>query len=176
MVRGGSVEGNLLYEGYYYISLDNLYSFDPYIWAKMRKIYCISTPTFCQNLEKCIVLTPILTLCSTSSEQAVLSIHIQNQLRTHTSLGSPCLPGMVRYVVSTVNSKFSLCFTTVIQYCKQNHAVMNIYYGWFNGKETYRKISNIRRTNHQSLNVSCLVLQVPLHNILKPSVKWRMKM
>ena len=40
----------------------------------------------------------------------------------------------------------------------------------------YRKISNIRRTEFQNLNVSHLGLQWPLRNILKPDVKWRMKM
>ena len=40
----------------------------------------------------------------------------------------------------------------------------------------YHKISIIRRTKSQNLNVSRLGLQLSLHNILKPSVKWRMKM
>ena len=39
----------------------------------------------------------------------------------------------------------------------------------------YRKISNISLTKSQNLNVSRLGLQLSLHNILKPSVKWRMK-
>ena len=42
--------------------------------------------------------------------------------------------------------------------------------------KSYRKISNIRRTKFQNLKVSRLSLQLSLHNILKPSVKWRMKM
>ena len=40
----------------------------------------------------------------------------------------------------------------------------------------YRKVSNIRCTKCQNLHVSCLGLQLSLHNILKRSVKWRMKM
>ena len=40
----------------------------------------------------------------------------------------------------------------------------------------YRKFSNIRCTKSQNLNVSHLGLQLSLRNILKPSVKWRMKM
>ena len=40
----------------------------------------------------------------------------------------------------------------------------------------YRKISNISRTKSQNLNVSRLSLQLSLCNILKPGVKWRMKM
>ena len=40
----------------------------------------------------------------------------------------------------------------------------------------YRKISNISRTKSQNLNVSCIDLQLSLRIILKPSVKWRMKM
>ena len=40
----------------------------------------------------------------------------------------------------------------------------------------YRKLSNISHTKSQNLNVSCLALQLPLRNILKPGVKWRMKM
>ena len=40
----------------------------------------------------------------------------------------------------------------------------------------YPKISNIRRTEFQTLNVSRLVLQLSLHNPMKPGVKARMKM
>ena len=40
----------------------------------------------------------------------------------------------------------------------------------------YRKVSNIRRTKYQNLNVSRLGFQLSLCNILKPIVKWRMKM
>ena len=40
----------------------------------------------------------------------------------------------------------------------------------------YRKISNIRCTKIQNLNVSGIGLQLSLRNILKPSVKWKMKM
>ena len=38
------------------------------------------------------------------------------------------------------------------------------------------QISNISRTKSQNLDVSCLVLQFPLSNALKPGVKSRMKM
>ena len=44
------------------------------------------------------------------------------------------------------------------------------------GIGTYRKVSNIRRTKCQNLNASRLGLQLSLRNILKSSVKWRMKM
>ena len=40
----------------------------------------------------------------------------------------------------------------------------------------YRKLSDTRRTKSQNWNVSRLSLQLSLCNILKPSVKWRMKM
>ena len=40
----------------------------------------------------------------------------------------------------------------------------------------YRKISNIRRTKFQNVNVSHLVLQSSLPNPLKPGVKQIMKM
>ena len=40
----------------------------------------------------------------------------------------------------------------------------------------YRQISNIRRTNSQTLNVSRLVLQLSLPNPLKSGIKSRMKM
>ena len=40
----------------------------------------------------------------------------------------------------------------------------------------YRQVSNIRRTKPQTLNVSCLVLQLSLSNPLKPGIKSRMKM
>ena len=41
---------------------------------------------------------------------------------------------------------------------------------------TYRKISNIRRTQNQNLTDSRLIMQLPLPNPLKPGVKSRMKM
>ena len=40
----------------------------------------------------------------------------------------------------------------------------------------YRQISNISCTKSQTLNVSCLVWQLPLTNPLKPGMKSRMKM
>ena len=40
----------------------------------------------------------------------------------------------------------------------------------------YCKIFDIRRTKSENLNVSCVDLQLSLRNILKPRVKWRMKM
>ena len=40
----------------------------------------------------------------------------------------------------------------------------------------YCQVSNIRRTKSLNLNVSCLVLQLSLHNLLKSGVKSRMKM
>ena len=44
------------------------------------------------------------------------------------------------------------------------------------GTQQYRKISNIRRTESPNLNVSRLVLQLPLPNPMKPGVKSIMKM
>ena len=41
---------------------------------------------------------------------------------------------------------------------------------------TYRKTSSISRTKSQSLNVSCILLQLSLLNPLKPGVNLRMKM
>ena len=43
------------------------------------------------------------------------------------------------------------------------------------GRYTYRKISNIRRTKSQNLNVSRFVLQLSSPNPMKPGVKSRMK-
>ena len=40
----------------------------------------------------------------------------------------------------------------------------------------YRQISNIRRTKSQNINVSRLVLQLSLPSLLKPRIKFRMKM
>ena len=42
--------------------------------------------------------------------------------------------------------------------------------------DMYRQIYNIRCTKPQDLNVSHLVLQLPLYNPMKPGVKPRMKM
>ena len=44
------------------------------------------------------------------------------------------------------------------------------------GLPVYREISNISRTKSQTSNVSRLGLQLILRNILKPGVKWSMKM
>ena len=40
----------------------------------------------------------------------------------------------------------------------------------------YRKTSSISRTKSQSLNVSCILVQLSSQNPLKPDVKLRMKM
>ena len=40
----------------------------------------------------------------------------------------------------------------------------------------YRNVSNIRRTKSQNLSVSRPVLQLFLHNLLKPCIKSKMKM
>ena len=40
----------------------------------------------------------------------------------------------------------------------------------------YRKTSNLSRTKSQSLNVSCILLQLSSLNPLKPGIKLRMKM
>ena len=55
---------------------------------------------------------------------------------------------------------------------------INQIYGYQNWvqESTYCKISNIRRTQNQNLNVSRLIMQLPLPNPLKPGVKSRMKM
>ena len=49
-------------------------------------------------------------------------------------------------------------------------------YGYGITLQIYRKLSNIRRTQNQNLNVSRLNMQPPLPNPLKPGVKSRMKM
>ena len=72
-------------------SLENLYSFDPYIWAKIRKMY---PNMICQNLAKCIVSTPFVafrvngrcwtTLSETQISQGPMSfntfVDVQNAL------------------------------------------------------------------------------------------------
>ena len=47
---------------------------------------------------------------------------------------------------------------------------------WLMRYMVYRKISDIRRTNSQNLNVSRLILQLLLRYLLKPCVMPRMKM
>ena len=42
--------------------------------------------------------------------------------------------------------------------------------------KVYREHSNIWRTKSQNFNVSRFGLQLSLRNILKPGVKWRMKL
>ena len=53
---------------------------------------------------------------------------------------------------------------------KHSHSQMHVTY------QTYRKVSNIRRTKYQNLNDSRLILQLSVPNPLKPSVKSIMKM
>ena len=43
-------------------------------------------------------------------------------------------------------------------------------------KPEYRQTSSISRTKYQSLNVTCILLQLSSLNPLKPGVKLRMKM
>ena len=48
---------------------------------------------------------------------------------------------------------------------------------WWSGNySNYRQISNIRRIKSQTLNVSWLVLQLPLPSPLEPGIESRMKM
>ena len=64
-----------------------------------------------------------------------------------------------------------------IQQCMASYHVQSV---WFvsevNTTCNYRKISNIRRTESPNLNVSCLVVQLPLPNPMRPGVQSRMKM
>ena len=64
-------------------SLENLFSFDSYIRAKMKKNVIFWPFFFCQNLAKCIVSTPFVAFRSASSHRAVLSIPIQNSIENH---------------------------------------------------------------------------------------------
>ena len=54
--------------------------------------------------------------------------------------------------------------------------LLPLHVAWWNDVFNYRKISNIRRTKYQNLNVSRLGLKLSLCNILKPRVKWRRNM
>ena len=71
----------------FFRSLENLYSFDPYILTKMRKKMSYFDPYFSSKLGKMYSFTPppppppppfFFNPCSVSSRRAVLSIHIQN--------------------------------------------------------------------------------------------------
>ena len=86
---------------------------------------------------------------------------------------------------STADTKLlsSLPFVDICLVPRMPQAIFIDYavcYNWtFSVKLTwwsYRKISNIRRTKFQTLNVSRLVLQLSLPNPMKPGVKSRMKM
>ena len=46
--------------------------------------------------------------------------------------------------------------------------------GWYHG--AYRKTFGISRIKYQSLNVSCILFELPSLNPVKPGVKLRMKM
>ena len=59
---------------------------------------------------------------------------------------------------------------------KHHHGNNSLLHKIHNGNIRYRKLSNIRRTKSQNLDVYRLGLQLSLRNILKPSVEWRMKM
>ena len=72
------------------------------------------------------------------------------------------------------NSKIFLCRHQVVSYHTMTFTIyssdIHIH------TKFYRIISNIRRIKSQNINVSRLRLQLPLSNILKPSVKWRTEM
>ena len=54
--------------------------------------------------------------------------------------------------------------------------VITFWFHWLYSMSKYHKISNIRRTKYQNLNVSRLVLQLSLSYPMKLGVKSRMKM
>ena len=53
---------------------------------------------------------------------------------------------------------------------------LNIHMKFSESRSNDRQIFNTRRMKSPNLNVSRLVLQLSLPKLLKPGVKWRMKM
>ena len=78
-----------------------------------------------------------------------------------------------RVTITSAESRWDSASCVVVSlwlFCRKNeHVIKKLYY-------VYRKVSNIGRTKCQNINVSHLVLQLPFGSILKPNVKWRMKM
>ena len=60
--------------------------------------------------------------------------------------------------------------------CKRMYVLINRGLIKISGNSRYHQISNIRRTKSQTINVSCLALQLFLPNQLKSGIKSRMKM
>ena len=54
--------------------------------------------------------------------------------------------------------------------------LLNSSFGLKESNAYYRKTPSISRTKYQSLNVSCIALQLSAINLLKPGIKLRMKM
>ena len=80
-------------------------------------------------------------------------------------------------VIASIRSSGSLLLMLFsLQRCFNQTAIENWSCTSLQPSFIYRKISNKKRTESQSLNVSRLVMQLPLPNPLKPGVKWRMKM
>ena len=68
----------------FFRSLENLSSFNPYIWAKVRKMSYFDPFFF--NLAKCIVSTPFLVLCNISSQRSSpVQVTPNHYLHTHFS-------------------------------------------------------------------------------------------
>ena len=74
----------------------------------------------------------------------------------------------LRWCLCIIDAETSPKFLTQSR-CHRMRNVVSIH-------KNYRKISNIRHIKSQNLNVPRLALHLSLRNILKPSVKWRMKM
>ena len=85
-------------------SLENLYSFYPYIWAKMMKM---SYFEFLSKFVKMYNFDPLLALCSISSQRAALSLPIWNP----TENPPPPHPG--KGTVSGFEKRWKLTLTLV---------------------------------------------------------------
>ena len=68
------------------------------------------------------------------------------------------------------------CIASIWKYCVGNLLSLQSYFILESLFAYYRKTSSISRTKSQSLNVSCILLQVSSLNPLKPGVKLIMKM
>ena len=82
-------------------ALENLYSFDHYILAKMRKML-YSHPYFSSKLDKMYSFDPPFYPCSISSRRAMLSIPIRNLTEYPTPTPRTYIKPSIRFFISAI--------------------------------------------------------------------------
>ena len=126
---------------------------------------------FTANVFRCIFLNGNIRIlieiwlkfvpkCSVNSIPALVQIMAWCRLGDK-PLSEPMMVRLLKHICATLPQWIK----PVMSYCHRDPQ-----------GQTYRQISNISRTKSPNLNASCRIFHLSLRNLLKPGVKWRMKM